>query len=68
MAVLKVIEIMADSSESWEDAARAAVKQASKSVNNIQSVWIKDQSCSVNEKGKVTAFRVTTKITFVVNT
>jgi len=68
MAVLKVIEILADSDESWEDAARAAVKQASKSVNNIKSVWIKDHSCSVNDKGKITSFRVATKITFEVNT
>lgn len=68
MAVLKVIEIMADSDDSCEDAARAAVKQASRSVNNIKTVWIKDQSCSVNAKGKITSFRVTTKITFEVNT
>ena len=66
MAVLKAIEILADSDTSWEDAARAAVKQASKSVNNIRSVWIKDQSCAVDEKGKITSFRVTTKITFEV--
>ena len=66
MAVLKAIEILADSDTSWEDAARAAVKQASKSVNNIRSVWIKDQSCSVDGKGKITSFRVTTKITFEV--
>ncbi len=68
MAVLKTIEVMADSNNSWEDAARAAVKQASKSVNNIRSVWIKDQSCAVNGKGKITSFRVTTKITFEINT
>lgn len=66
MAVLKVIEIMADSPDSWEDAARTAVKKASKSVNGIKSVWIKDQSCSVDKKGRVTGFRVTTKITFEV--
>lgn len=66
MTVLKVIEIMADSPNSWEDAARTAVKKASKSVNNIKSVWIKEQSCSVNKNGKVTGFRVTTKITFEV--
>ncbi len=68
MAVLKTIEVLADSADSWEAAARAAVKQASKSVNNIRSVWIKDQSCAVNAKGKITAYRVTTKITFEINT
>ncbi len=67
MAVLKVIEIMADSPKSWEDATRKAVSQAAKSVNNIKAVWIKDQSAAVNKKGKVTSFRVTTKITFEVN-
>lgn len=66
MAVLKAIEILADSDTSWEDAARAAVKQASKSVKNIRSVWIKDQSCSVGSNGKIKSFRVTTKITFEV--
>ena len=66
MAVLKAIEILADSDSSWEDAARAAVKQASKSVKNIRSVWIKDQSCSVDKNGKIKSFRVTTKITFEV--
>ena len=66
MTVLKTIEILADSENSWEDAANEAVKQASRSVDNIRSVWIKDQSCSVKD-GKISSFRVTTKITFEVN-
>jgi len=65
MSVLKVIEIMANSSESWEDAAQKAVDEASKSVKNIQSVWVKDQSCDV-ENGKIKEFRVNVKITFTV--
>jgi len=68
MAILKVIEILADSDKSWEDAAGKAVKQASRSVKNIKSVWIKDQSCSVDSNGKITAYRVATKITFAINT
>ena len=65
MSVLKVIEIMANSAESWEDAAQKAVDEASKSVKNIQSVWVKDQSCDV-ENGKIKEFRVNVKITFTV--
>lgn len=65
MSVMKAIEILADSDKSWEDAAARAVKQASKSVDNIQSVWIKDQSCQVKD-GEIKTFRVTTKITFEV--
>lgn len=65
MSVLKVIEIMANSPESWEDAAQKAVDEAAKSVKNIQSVWVKDQSCHV-ENGKIKQFRVNVKITFTV--
>lgn len=65
MAVLKVIEIMADSPNSWQEAAENAVAQAGKTVNNIKSVWIKDQDALV-ENGKISQYRVITKITFEV--
>ena len=65
MSVLKVIEIMASSSESWEDAVKNAVKAASKTVKGIRSVYVQDQSAVVKEN-KITEFRVTCKITFEV--
>lgn len=65
MAVLKVIEVLANSNESWEDAARNAVKHAGKSVKNIRSCYINEQSCSV-DGDKITEFRVNCKITFEV--
>lgn len=65
MSVLKVIEIMASSPKSWEDAVKAAVKTASKSLKGIKSVYIQDQSAVV--KGDdITEFRVNCKITFEV--
>lgn len=66
MAVLKVIEILADSDKSWEDAARVAVKHASKTVKNIKSVYIKDQSATINND-EIAQFRVTLKVTFEVH-
>ena len=65
MAVLKVIEVLANSDKSWEDAAKNAVDQASKSVKNIRSVYINEQSATV-EDGKMVNFRVNVKITFEV--
>ncbi len=65
MAVLKVLELMANSKKSWEDAAAKAVKKASKSVKGIRSVYVKDQSAVV-ENGEITEFRVTLKVTFEV--
>ncbi|NNC51212.1 MAG: dodecin domain-containing protein [Flaviramulus sp.] len=66
MAVLKVIEILSNSETSWEDATKKAVKHASKSVKNIRSVYVKEQSASV-KNGEVMDFRVNLKITFEVD-
>ncbi|MDT0539241.1 MULTISPECIES: dodecin family protein [Croceitalea] len=65
MAVLKVIEVLANSSKGWEDAAANAVAQASKSVKNIRSVYLNEQSATVKD-GEITDYRVNVKITFEV--
>ncbi|HZW62892.1 MAG TPA: dodecin family protein [Flavobacteriaceae bacterium] len=66
MAVLKVIEVLANSDKSWEEATRNAVKEASKTVKNIRSVYVNEQSAVVSGDN-VTQFRVNVKITFEVN-
>lgn len=65
MAVMKVIEVMSNSDKSWEDATKKAVKQASKSVKNIKSVFVQSQSAVVKDE-EVTEFRVNLKLTFEV--
>ncbi len=65
MSVLKVIEVLANSDKSWEDATKKAVSHASKSVKNIRSVYVQDQSASVKD-GEISDFRVNVKITFEV--
>lgn len=65
MSVLKVIEVLANSNESWENATEKAVAQAAKSVNNIKSVYINEQSATVKD-GKIDEYRVNVKITFEV--
>ena len=40
--LLKVIELLAQSEKSWEDAAKAAVNEASQTLRNIRSIYIKD--------------------------
>lgn len=65
MAVMKVLEIMANSDISWEEAVKNAVKTAAKSVKNIRSVYVKDQTANVSGD-KITDFRVIVKITFEV--
>jgi len=65
MAVLKVIEVLASSEKSWEDAVRDAVKSAGKTVKGIRSVNIQNQSAVVKDND-VVEFRVNAKITFEV--
>ncbi len=65
MSIAKVIEVIGESDESWEDAAASCVKQVSKTVNNIKSLYIKDQQAVV-EDGKIVKYRCNANITFVV--
>jgi len=65
MAILKVIEVLSNSDISWEDATKKAVEDASKTVKNIRSVYVQDQSAVVKD-GEVQEFRVNLKITFEV--
>lgn len=66
MSVLKSAEILADSTESWEDAVQTAVTRMGKTVRNIRSANIENLSCTV-EDGKVQTYRVICKMTFEVD-
>lgn len=66
MTVAKVLEILAESNESWEAAIRDGVQEAAKTVNGIKSVYASEFQAIV-EDNKVVKFRVNCKITFVVH-
>ena len=63
MSVLKVIEVLGNSTVSFEDAVSNVIKEASKSVKNIKSVYVKDMQVSV-DNNKIKEYRVNTKISF----
>ena len=65
MAILKVIEVLSNSKESWEDATSRGVEKAAKSVKNIKSAFVQNMNVTV-EDGKVDEYRVNLKITFEV--
>lgn len=65
MKTLKVIEVLSNSNKSWEDATHQAVENASRTINNIRSVYVQEQSATVKD-GNVDEFRVNVKITFEV--
>lgn len=66
MAVMKTIEIMGESKKSWEDAVQNVIDAASDSVDDVKSVWLKDQTAVVKD-GKLDSYRVNCKVTFKVN-
>ena len=63
MALIKVIELLAESKKSWEDATQKAIAEASKSVRNIRSVYIKNLNAEV-ANGKIVSWRLNCKISF----
>lgn len=65
MSVAKVIELTASSPDSFEDAVRVGIEKSGESLRNIRGAWISEQKVDV-ENGEITAYRVTLRITFVV--
>ncbi len=65
MAVVKVIEILSESKNGWEEATQEAVNAAARTINNIQSVYISNMQAIV-ENNKVVNYRINAKISFVV--
>lgn len=64
--MLKVIEVLAESDKSWEDAAQTAVANASKSLHGVKSIYVKNFEGKV-ENGKIVKYRVNAKISFLLD-
>ena len=61
--IVKVIELLSESPKSWEDATQNVVIEASKTLRNIRSVYVKEFTAAV-ENDKVTSYRINAKVTF----
>ncbi|MBT8141482.1 MAG: dodecin domain-containing protein [Gammaproteobacteria bacterium] len=64
MSIARVTEITASSSKSFEDAVKAGIKKANKTLDNITGAWVGDMKVIVND-GDVTEYRVNMKVTFI---
>ena len=64
--MVKVIEVLAQSDSSWDDAARVALTEASKTIRNIKSIYVKDMQAVV-ENDRIVQYRITAKISFVLD-
>lgn len=66
MTIVKVIEVLAQSDKSWDDAAQVALKEAQKSVRNVESIYVKDMQAVV-ENGEIVKYRLNAKVSFKVD-
>lgn len=65
MAVARVTEIKASSTKSFDDAINQGVNRAVKTLENVTAAWVASQEVKVNEKGKISEYRVLLKVTFI---
>jgi len=64
MSVAKVTEITSSSKKSFEDAIEQGVARASKTLDNVTSAWVQEMKVDIDD-GKITAYRVNMKLTFI---
>ncbi len=65
-SVARVTEIIASSTKGFDDAVKVGIERASKTLDNVQGAWVKDQKVVV-KKGKIIEYRVGLMVTFVLN-
>ena len=66
MTVARTSEITASSKKSFEDAIESGIKRFSDTIDGVEGAWVKEQKVVV-EDGQVREYRVTLKVTFVLN-
>jgi dodecin len=64
MSVARITEITAESSKSFDDAIQLGIGRANKTLKNVKGAWVQDQKITVDH-GKISMYRVTMKVTFV---
>ncbi len=64
--IAKVVELIGQSTESWDDAVRSAVHRASETVDNITGVEILNQTADISN-GEIVEYKVDLKLAFGVN-
>ena len=66
MAIAKITELQSSSKKSFDDAVKAGVSRADKTLRNLTGAWVKSQKVKV-EKGKITEYRVVLKVSFLLD-
>ena len=65
MSISRITEIKSSSTVSFDDAMKKGVARAQKTLKNVKSAWIWNQEILLDNKGKISEYRVQMKITFI---
>ena len=65
MSIARVTEIKASSTKSFDEAIKAGVARAHKTLKNVKAAWIENHEVLVDDKGQITEYRVQLKVTFI---
>lgn len=66
MAVVKIVNLLGSSTESWDDAIGKAVSEASKTINNITGVEVVNTTGTVKD-GRITEYKANVNVAFAVD-
>jgi dodecin len=65
MSISRTTEIKSSSTASFDDAMKKGIARAVKTLKNVKGAWIENQEVLIDDKGKISEYRVQMKITFV---
>jgi flavin-binding protein dodecin len=64
MSIARTTEITSSSSKSFEDAVKKGIARYTKTIDNVEGAWIKEQKVVIDD-GEISEYRVTMKVSFV---
>jgi flavin-binding protein dodecin len=67
MSIARVTEIKSSSASSFDDAIKAGLLRAAKTLRKVKSAWIEGHEVVCDEKGNVIEYRVHMKVTFILD-
>jgi flavin-binding protein dodecin len=65
--VVKVIELVGSSPNSFSDAVRNAVRIAGQTIRNIRGIEVLQSSATVGDNGEIDNYKVNVKIAFLID-
>jgi hypothetical protein len=65
MSISRITDIKASSTKSFDDAIKAGIARAHKTLKHVVGAWIANQEVLIDENGQITEYRVEMKVTFI---